>query len=137
MPSSSPQAALTDEQLADFTELATRLERIFTGEAKDTEFLSVFESRGITSDELTFCSVPTYLIDAFLRIETPIRAQNLQQVIDVLHKYEADIVQSLNTTSVHCLAYLLLNLDVESEQETGLNLLLVGSLMLLSRGGMR
>ncbi|RHZ72365.1 hypothetical protein CDV55_107159 [Aspergillus turcosus] len=107
MPSSSPQAALTDEQLADFTELATRLERIFTGEAKDTEFL-----------------VPSYLIDAFLRIETPIRAQHLQQVIDVLHRYEADIVQSLNTTSVHCLAYLLLNLDVESEQETGLNLLL-------------
>ncbi|KAF7118554.1 hypothetical protein CNMCM5793_008084 [Aspergillus hiratsukae] len=107
MPSSSPQAGLTDEQLADFTELATRLERIFTGEAKDIEFL-----------------VPSYLIDAFLRIETPIRAQHLQQVIDVLHRYEADIVQSLNTTSVHCLAYLLLNLDAESEQETGLNLLL-------------
>ncbi|RHZ65688.1 uncharacterized protein CDV56_109042 [Aspergillus thermomutatus] len=107
MPSSSPQAALTDEQLADFTELATRLERIFTGEAKD---------RG--------CLVPSYLIDSLLRIETPIRAQHLQQVIGVLHKYEADIVQSLNTTSVRCLAYLLLNLDVESEQETGLNLLL-------------
>ncbi|PKX89775.1 uncharacterized protein P174DRAFT_413837 [Aspergillus novofumigatus IBT 16806] len=39
MPSSSPQAVLTDEQLADFTELATRLESIFTGEAKDAEFL--------------------------------------------------------------------------------------------------
>ncbi|GIJ84749.1 hypothetical protein Asppvi_003600 [Aspergillus pseudoviridinutans] len=107
MPSSSPEAVLTDEQLADFTELAIRLERIFTGEAKDKEFL-----------------VPSYLIDAFLRIETPIRAQHLQKVIDVLHRYEADIVQSLNTTSVRCLAYLLLNLDVESEQETGLNLLL-------------
>ncbi|KAF7167093.1 hypothetical protein CNMCM5623_000532 [Aspergillus felis] len=107
MPSSSPEAVLTDEQLADFTELATRLERIFTGEAKDKEFL-----------------VPSYLIDAFLRIETPIRAQHLQKVIDVLHRYEADIVQSLNTISVRCLAYLLLNLDVESEQETGLNLLL-------------
>jgi hypothetical protein len=39
MPSSSPQAVLTDEQLADFSELATRLERIFTGEAKDRELL--------------------------------------------------------------------------------------------------
>ncbi|GIK02090.1 hypothetical protein Aspvir_006133 [Aspergillus viridinutans] len=107
MPSSSPETVLTDEQLADFTELATRLERIFTGEINDKEFL-----------------VPSYLIDAFLRIETPIRAQHLQKVIDVLHRYEADIVESLNTTSVRCLAYLLLNLDVESEQETGLNLLL-------------
>ncbi|GFG22636.1 hypothetical protein IFM61606_02500 [Aspergillus udagawae] len=107
MPFSSPETVLTDEQLADFTELATRLERIFTGEANDKEFL-----------------VPSYLIDAFLRIKTPIRAQHLQKVIDVLHRYEADIVQSLNTTSVRCLAYLLLNLDVESEQETGLNLLL-------------
>ncbi|KAF4167268.1 hypothetical protein CNMCM6936_005518 [Aspergillus lentulus] len=107
MSSSSSQAVLTDEQLADFTELATRLESIFTGEAKDGEFV-----------------VPSYLIDAFLRTETPIRAQHLQKVIDVLHRYEADIVQSLNTTSVHFLAYLLLNLDVESEQENGLNLLL-------------
>ncbi|EDP55553.1 conserved hypothetical protein [Aspergillus fumigatus A1163] len=39
MPPSSLQAVLTDEQLADFTELATRLERIFTGEAKDKESL--------------------------------------------------------------------------------------------------
>ncbi|KAH1272313.1 hypothetical protein KXW98_004889 [Aspergillus fumigatus] len=107
MPPSSLQAVLTDEQLADFTELATRLERIFTGEAKDKESL-----------------VPSYLIDAFLRMETPVRAQHLQKVVDVLHRYEADIVQTLNTTSVRCLAYLLLNLDVESEQENGLNLLL-------------
>ncbi|GFF60330.1 hypothetical protein IFM61392_03500 [Aspergillus lentulus] len=107
MSSTSSQAVLTDEQLAGFTELATRLESIFTGEAKGGEFV-----------------VPSYLIDGFLRIETPIRAQHLQKVIDVLHRYEADIVQSLNTTSVHCLAYLLLNLDVESEQENGLNLLL-------------
>jgi hypothetical protein len=34
---------------------------------------------------------------------------------------------------VHCLAYLLLNLDVESEQEIGLNLLLVGSSVSLSQ----
>ncbi|EAW23544.1 uncharacterized protein NFIA_022550 [Aspergillus fischeri NRRL 181] len=41
MPSSSPQAVLTDEQLADFAELATRLEHIFTGEAKDKESLLI------------------------------------------------------------------------------------------------
>lgn len=126
MPPSSLQAVLTDEQLADFTELATRLERIFTGEAKDKESLSVSDSSRMYSDELTSCSVPSYLIDAFLRMETPVRAQHLQKVVDVLHRYEADIVQTLNTTSVRCLAYLLLNLDVESEQENGLNLLLVG-----------
>jgi hypothetical protein len=47
MPFSSPETVLTDEQLADFTELATRLERIFTGEANDKEFLSVFEPGGM------------------------------------------------------------------------------------------
>lgn len=137
MPPSSLQAVLTDEQLADFTELATRLERIFTGEAKDKESLSVSDSSRMYSDELTSCSVPSYLIDAFLRMETPVRAQHLQKVVDVLHRYEADIVQTLNTTSVRCLAYLLLNLDVESEQEYGLNLLLVGLPMPLSQRGAR
>lgn len=53
MPPSSLQAVLTDEQLADFTELATRLERIFTGEAKDKESLSVSDSSRMYSDELT------------------------------------------------------------------------------------
>lgn len=70
-------------------------------------------------------------------METPVRAQHLQKVVDVLHRYEADIVQTLNTTSVRCLAYLLLNLDVESEQENGLNLLLVGLPMPLSQRGAR
>ncbi|KAE8368840.1 hypothetical protein BDV27DRAFT_30341 [Aspergillus caelatus] len=66
------------------------------------------------------------MVECLLRDETPLKTSNVNDILSALDKNASQIIQSLDATSLQCLAYLLLNSGTQAGQERGLYLLLDG-----------
>ena len=65
------------------------------------------------------------MVECLLRDGTPLKTNNVNEILSALDKNASQIIQSLDVTSLQCLAYLLLNSGTQAGQERGLYLLLV------------
>ncbi|KAF7589963.1 hypothetical protein BBP40_003454 [Aspergillus hancockii] len=109
MSSSSLDAACHGQKLPSMAELA---------------LVSQLKSAGTEANRDTGVFFSEDLIETLLRNEIPIKANSVNMIFSALDINRRNIIRSLDTISLRCLAYLLLNSGDETAQEQGLYLLL-------------
>lgn len=119
-------ASQEESQWACISELASQLACV-TNVGGDTEDKSPISKPYYTCllRDPRLYTFSNQLIQALLHHESKVDNRNIHQLLSILKRESKRITQALDRSSLRCLAYLLLNSDVDNGLKNGIYLLLV------------